>query len=377
MKLLWLGPLHSHAALEQRRAVDQAATKWSRGLIHGLIDIGVDMRGITHCSEQSWPMGDLWPGTNEDFDALVPVIPVRYLNICGLRDQYLKVAYRRKVEAEIVRERVNAVVCYNVLHSYHVEAMKVAHERGICCFPIILDGNDPRIDQWNFLLKQTRYAKGIVFLSDWMAHNYPGNAAVLHMDGGASEWFGDEAKNKIEPNLIVYTGGLDHWRGLDFLVEVVKRLTDSKYRIVICGKCDRNAVQRLFGADLRVRVMGFVSDAELHDICCRAAVFLNTRDPKIAENILNFPSKVPNYLAYGKPIVSTWIESFSPEYHNVLQVVESDEPAAFANIINQVLTWPAEERQRHYFAVKAWFCKNKLWVKQAERLRNWMAGLMT
>ena len=52
MKLLWLGPLHSHAALEQRRAVDQAATKWSRGLIHGLIDIGVDMRGITHCSEQ-------------------------------------------------------------------------------------------------------------------------------------------------------------------------------------------------------------------------------------------------------------------------------------------------------------------------------------
>ena len=121
---------------------------------------------------------------------------------------------------------------------------------------------------------------------------------------------------------------------------------------------------------------GFVSDRELHEICLRASVFLNTRDPGIADNILNFPSKIPNYLAYGKPVVSTWIDSLSDDYRKVLQVVESDAPSAFADQVSRTLMWSEAERQRYLHQVREWFLETRLWAVQARRLEKWMTANM-
>jgi len=374
MKILWVGPLHSNHAVAVRRATNQAAAKWSRGLLRGFLDVGVDVVSLSHCYEQLWPKGELWPGSEADFDSLIPYKQVIYPNLHGLKNFYLNWAYGAYTKELLKQNKVDAVVCYNIFRMpCHVASIEMAYKLGVPSFPIILDGEDPRKDQWRAILKATRYAKGIVFLSKWMIDNYPGEADVFHMDGGCEEWFGDDASKLIDPNLIVYTGALDHWRGLDFLIEVVQRLANPNYKIVICGKCDRTAIQKLFGDDKRVSVKGFVSNEELHDICCRAAAFLNTRDPKIAENILNFPSKVPNYLAYGKPIISTWIDSFSEDYHDYLQIVNEDSVEAFVVRINNVMAWSQADRERFCQHVRGWFCQNKLWSRQAKRLSDWIA----
>ena len=376
MRVLWLGGLHSDHALLKRVAVNQAAVKWTRGLIGGLRENGVDVFGLTHCYEQAWPQGEFFPGTQLDFDPGLDLTWCKYMNVPGLREWDLGVRYSSKVKKIFEQQHIDAMVCYNVLHPYHVKAMGVARRMGIPCFPIILDGDDPRKDSWRWLLQGTKDADGIVFLSNWMARNYPGDLPVLQMDGGSAAWFGDEAQAKIQKNLIVYSGGLDHWRGLDFLVEVVKQLTNSEYRFIICGKCDQKTIYEKMGCDPRIEVKGFVSDRELHEICLRASVFLNTRDPGIADNILNFPSKIPNYLAYGKPVVSTWIDSLSDDYRKVLQVVESDAPSAFADQVSRTLMWSEAERQRYLHQVREWFLETRLWAVQARRLEKWMTANM-
>jgi len=374
-RILWLGPMASDVGLQTHSAVSQAAVKYSRGLRCGLRENGVEVVAIAHAAEQAFPKGEFWPGGREDFEWDGLAAAIHYPNVKGIRDAWLTWRYVVAAKRVLARQKIDALVCYNVMHPYHVAAMKYAHACGIPCFPIVLDGDDPRKDQWRAMLAETRYARGIVFASAWMAQHYPGKAPVLHLDSGCSEWFGDAAFDQTDPNLIAYTGGLDHWRGLEFLKQVVHKLWNPAWRIVICGKCDRHAIQQLFGDDGRVEVKGFVSNEELHRICCRAAVFLSVRDPQIADNIVNFPSKIPNYLAYGKPVVSTWVKSFSEDYRSHLQIVEEASPEAFAAQVSRVMAWSEAERNDFRGRLRSWLCQNKLWAKQTLRMRDWIAGL--
>jgi glycosyltransferase involved in cell wall biosynthesis len=379
MKILWLGALHSDLALNTRKAPNPAAAKWTRGLIGGLKTNGVEVLGLTHSYEQAWPKGLLFPGSPVDFDSNVELNYCRYINIKGIiRDSSLILGYRNKIR-KIIRDRgIDAVVCYNVKdYPFHVEAMKVAHDMGVPCFPIILDGEDPREDQWKWLLEGTKCASGIVFLSDWMINNYPGKLPTLHLDGGCQAWYGEEGLQKREDNLVVYSGTLDHWRGLSFLVDVVGHLEKLDYKLVICGKSEKGVIQKLIKNDSRIDVKGFVSDEELHALSLRASVFINARDPKNGDNVLNFPSKLPNYLAYGKPIVSTWLLSLSPEYRSYLKTVDTDAPFIFASCIEEVLRWKPADYEKHMNLVKGWFLKEKLWSVQAERLKSWMEPIVS
>jgi len=375
-KILWCGPLFNDVALATKKAPNQAAAKWSRGFLKGLGGMGVEIVGLTHCPEQYWPYGRMFQGVKNLFLTDYRHQAVPYPNIPFCRDPYLAWQYVRKSKQIIEKEGVDALVCYNVMDAFHVKTLGLSKQMRVPCFPIILDGADPRKDNWKWVQEGIRDASGVIFLSDWMVKNYPGNLPVLHMDGGCSAWYGDEAKQKVERNLIVYSGGLDHWRGLDFLVEVIRHVTRPECRFVICGKCDREYIRRRMGNDTRVDVKGFVSDAELHDLCLRATLFLNTRDPANRDNILNFPSKIPNYLAYGKPVVSTWIDSLSEDYRKVLQVVDSNEVVAFAAEVTNVLSWSETRRKDHAAVVKEWFLRTRLWTVQAQRCLDWMGSVV-
>lgn len=373
MRVLWLGALHSDQALRTRKAPNPAAAKWTRGLLGGLRANGVEVFGLTHSYEQAWPKGQFLPGCEEDFDPSISLDWCKYINIKGcVRNGTLTACYKRKIRRIIDKHGIDLVVCYNILeYPYHVRAMRVATSLGVPCFPFILDGDDPRRDQWRWIIEGTRDAKGIVFLSDWMVKNYPGSLPVLHLDGGCSAWFGNEALRKREKNLLVYSGTLDHWRGLDLLTDVVRSLSDSEAEIIICGKNDKDELQKRLGVNRRIEVRGFVTEEELHEISLRASAFINTRDPKNEDNVLNFPSKIPNYLAYGKPIVSTWLPSMSDEYRNYIEVVESDDAEEYSKRVKSVLEWDQQRAEEHMLLIKTWFCENKLWTAQARRLVSW------
>lgn len=372
MNILWLGSLHSDNALKLRAAVDQAAVKWSRGLIRGLNKNGVTVTGLTHCYEPFWPKGEIFPGKQADFDTILEVLWIKYINVPLIKYKLLSALYGLHLKKIIRVKKIDCLLIYNTVHPYHVAALRVARKKNIPVFPIILDDKDPRKDCWRAFLGNIQGAKGVVFLSNWMFQNCPTKIPRLLMDGGYEQWYGDDALGNIDENLIVYSGGLDKWRGLSFLVEVIKNLKNQKYKIVICGKCDRNEIKALFNSDPRVDVKGFVSDEELHSISLRASLFLSTRDPNLYVNIINFPSKIINYLAYGKPVVSTWVPSFSEEYRNVLNIVEKQDPAFFAEKVEEVMGWDKMSKIEHYLKIKSWFISSRFWHLQGKRLLTWM-----
>ena len=232
-------------------------------------------------------------------------------------------------------------------------------------------------------MHDNRYANGVIFLSWWMFQNYPKhNIPLLHMDGGADLFKGDcplaIPHQRIETKCftLVHTGALDYWRGLDFMKAVIRCCKRQDVRFIFCGKCDKEKRWSELGSDSRVEVLGFLNDKAVDKLCGSADLFLSVREPNVGDNLVNYPSKIPQYLAWGKPIVSTWVPSLSPDYEDILEIPIADTPEAFNSKIDEVLAWSHEKRVVKYEQIKAWFESHKSWKRQAVRLVEFICSII-
>jgi len=121
-------------------------------------------------------------------------------------------------------------------------------------------------------------------------------------------------------------------------------------------------------------VKGFVPESEVDEICREADLFLSVRTPGLGDNLVNYPSKIPNYLSWGKPVVSTWNDSFSPDYRSILEVSD-DTPEGFAALIDKVLAWDTDAKQKKFRTIRTWFENRKSWGRQSMRLVEWLKAL--
>ena len=329
INVLWLGPWHSDAALHGRKAVNQAATQWTRGLLRGLEDAGCLIRVCTHCSEQYWPQGDIWPGEPKDFDPTYPLQHVHYANLPFVREPWLAAAYQSMVAREVDSHRPDVVLSYN-LAPHQCAVPDILAAQGIKWVPIILDQDDPEPDGWAAFRKQSRGASGLVFLSHWGFRHCPAEVPVLHLDGGVDQWRGKEGERHTAKT-VVYSGKYDdRYGGLDKLFEVFAAVEVPGCQFVLTGKDPKNRLSRYLRAEPRAKYFGFVDEQILHTIHVSASAFINPRPPAVADNRMTFPSKLIHYLSYGKPVVSTWTDGLAPEYRDLLLVPPEAAPWEFA-----------------------------------------------
>ena len=378
MHILWCGPYLSDKAIKEKKTPDLAAVKWSRGLLGALRDMGVKITALSHCPEQLWPRGNVfWQSSDRAlFSSEDECTPIGYPNLPFIRAKYLDNIYVRYARDVFNAKKIDAVLFYNVANFDGV--MKLAHKLRIPAIPIILDEKDPRLDNWRAFTYKTRNASGIAFLSWWAIQNIPNRykLPLLHLDGGCAMWNGGVeylSHRRGAPYRLVYTGSLDKYRGATLLYDIIKKYKREDVQFILCGgKFNKEEVRKQLRYDPRVDVRGFVSEEELAQICQTADVFLNMRNSEIGENIMNYPSKIPHYLSFGKPVVSTWIDSFSPDYRSVLRVPKEDSAKAFIAEIDDILSSFDSQAKSSFDVIEKWFMKRMLWSNMAQNLIEFM-----
>lgn len=378
MRILWAGPYFSEYAFTVKRTANIAATVWSHGFVQGLTANGVEVEVVTLCPEQAWPKGRiLWQNADYRlFDHDVPIAAIPYLNVFGLREHWQSFFFARKIREILRRGQFDAFVCYDVVHPYHVAAMKVAKQLGVKTCPIILgSGYDVLAEGFCKMSSQTRYADGVAFLSKWCADRFPANGRrLLQMEGGVASWHGHEPKPIGEKFVVTYAGGIAVHKGRG-LIELIRCCKRHDIRFVICGKWDVLALNAALGDDPRVELRGMVSNAELQEIYSNTDVFVNCREISCGNNLADFPSKILAYLAYGRPIVSNWIDSMPDEYRDLLCVSDDDSAASMAKKLDEVLEWTLERRQACYDSLHKAYEKSKSWRCQARRFVDFVREL--
>ena len=379
MNILYIGPNDSEWA-QMNRPVSLAGAKWARGFLTALSKY-CNLTVLTHTYEIAWPKGNVfWRGRDE---RLYPkgwaCESVSYPVLKYVREWWWRFAYASKAQ-RIVREKsIDVVLIYNCYEPWQVSVLKAIKRAKpqVRIYPIILDGDDPRKDNWGWMKKAAACADGFIPLSWWVHENIPAHTGKpsYHMDGGADAWCGvvPNARSMEKPYTLVHTGALDQWRGLDFMIEVVKQYAKPGVKFVFCGKTSERILKEKFRDNPYVELPGFVTEEEMNRICNEADVLLNVRDPKHPDNILNYPSKLPHYLSFGRPVVSTRLQSLSPEYAQVVHYAADDSVDAYIRKLEELQGWSDGRRQAEYEMVKTWFHAHKLWDILVKGMVEWMS----
>lgn len=384
LNILYIGPNESEWA-QQNCPGSLAAAKWSRGFQTALAKV-CNLTTLSHTYMYPWPKGrKIWVAYDKRYyPSGWDCVSIQYPALRYVRELWWDMAYPAKARKIAQEKNVDATIFYNCHFPYLLRTMKALHGIGVPCFPIILDGDDPRKDDWGWIKRAGQYSRGIVSLSWWVHENCPVNVPKYHMDGGADSWrgrnviCGDHKTQSTKHYTLVHTGALDQWRGLDFMIDVVKALSARRQdvKFIFCGKSSCRTLEKVFGDNKQVELPGFVAEEEMERICNSADVLLNVRDPKHPDNILNYPSKLPHYLSFGRPVVSTRLESLSPDYGEVVEFPSENTVDGFVRKVEEVMAWSADEKSRKYDVIRNWFEKRKKWDVLAEGLERWISGVI-
>lgn len=217
----------------------------------------------------------------------------------------------------LVREMKDSdcLLAYNVVYAWLL-APFIAHVRHKKAILILADYSD--VDSFQNSLRKM-YARVqrfvmrrydiVVGLSENTEKILRNKQKFLLLEGGISREFYDSFQSPDigEDSIVVmYAGILEKVTGIDMLLEAFKMLEDPNVRLFISGKGSMEAeVRSAQQADPRICYLGCPVYEEYIQNLHKADVLVNPRNMNLPENRNNFPSKIMEYLATGKPILST------------------------------------------------------------------------
>jgi glycosyltransferase involved in cell wall biosynthesis len=169
-------------------------------------------------------------------------------------------------------------------------------------------------------------ADSYVFLSWGYFQSFGTDKPKLHLDGAIyPASIEHSTPNGCTDKIVfLYSGVLNEWGGVFQLITAFRKLRIDTAELWITGKGDAVAVRDFAAGDDRIKVLGLLEPEKLSKVYARADIFVNPRPVSKRGNERNFPSKLFDYLSYGKPVVSTWTAGLSPAYRKLLTVVEPD-----------------------------------------------------
>lgn len=103
---------------------------------------------------------------------------------------------------------------------------------------------------------------------------------------------------------IMYSGYLGSVTGVDLLLEAVSKIDSKDFELIITGRGELEKKIKN-NNDKRIKFYGSIPYDEYLKLLNSANILVNPRNMYLPENNNNFPSKVLDYLAVGKVVVST------------------------------------------------------------------------
>jgi glycosyltransferase involved in cell wall biosynthesis len=348
----WMGP---GRAMLPGAAASPAALRWQRGLTGALTELGEEIRLQTVAAYRAWPRGPTLPSDSG----------VGYLNVRFAREASLAACLWLCTPGA---PRGRTLVTYNARPAFALMGLRW-RALGGCWLAIVADNPERRAER-RLHDAAVRQATGVVFLS-WNRYSTWKHGRALHLDGGVEGMV--KCSGPQSTKAIMYCGALSKYGGVELLIAAFRHIRSSGAELWLCGHGGSGDVEEACRTDRRIFFFGKVDDERLRELSTRAAVFVNPRPPGFQASDDNFPSKVLEYMSYGKPIVSTWTRGLAPEYREILLITQEN-PREMATAIERALEMGPGDREI-LRAKTAGFVERRLWSAQARRLRDFVGEL--
>lgn len=211
----------------------------------------------------------------------------------------------------------SVVICYNITYAW-LTLPFLAKKRGKKSIVILADYSEEESytsAAKKLYAKLQRFSMRRFDLVVGLSGNIQGmlkkRQKFLLMEGGIDRKLYDSFSSykphaEGQPLTLMYSGLLNHVTGVDLLLEAMKQVKRRDIRLIISGRGElEKEIQAAAETDDRIRFLGYLAYDEYVRQLQDADILLNPRNMELPENRNNFPSKILDYLATGKPVIST------------------------------------------------------------------------
>src|SRR5690606_22772329 len=131
--------------------------------------------------------------------------------------------------------------------------------------------------------------------------------------------------------IVYHAGTLAEVSGTNLVLEATRQIDDPAYRFWFSGRGSLDeAIRDVSRQDPRITHWGFVSRENYLDLLRQANVLVNPRPTRLPENRYNFPSKLIEYMAAGRPVISTATSDVAEYYLDAIVLLEDESPQELA-----------------------------------------------
>lgn len=276
--------------------------------------------------------------------------------------------YRKKLRELI--EWADEIITYNAFYPWY-GVSKMAEKKQKKSVLILADITPPEEEQKftrkvfaSMMLNEIKKYTKVVALSERGTELVGKNQEVVVVNGCLhKDKIGRIPKpHKSDVTSIAYTGLISEVTGVNLLLEAFQKIPGENYKLTICGQGDIESIQDHQIKDKRVQILGLVSNEKYLQVLEDADILINPRNMNFLQNRYNFPSKVLEYIAAGRIVVSTKFNGYEAYDENVIFTDSTSESLMIAILKAEEIKYKSDV----IYDKNVEFAKSYEWEKQIE-----------
>jgi glycosyltransferase involved in cell wall biosynthesis len=240
-----------------------------------------------------------------------------------------------------------------------------------------------RADFW-LQTRSLRSVDGLVAVTRRIALDFAPRVPSLVIEGGVSCRSSRPPEATRVPTQIenrksftlMYAGDLSELKGIPLLLEAFTLVADPAVQLWISG-CGRlqGAVETAAARDPRITYLGYLDYEELLKRYKRAMVLINPHSTSHESSRYLFPSKLIEYLAAGRPVITTSGEGVEKEYGRFVFLLRDESPEGLSRLIREVQARSPHELDEIGARAQAFVLREKTWALQGKRVADFIRAV--
>ncbi|MEI6513899.1 MAG: glycosyltransferase [bacterium] len=366
--------------------------KLSWAIIHGIESTGEVLDLLSTVAIKDYPKSDwLWSGYrkwdrgNGSDNRLIP-----FINILGLKQitRFLG-CFAMLVRWSVAhRGQKRHVILYGLIsaHLYAVRCVKWMLPIKATILVTDLPGLAASCEPWwkgrlrsidrRMVYNAVHVADGLIVLAQQIAEHLSLKIPYIVMEGivsGEAEkllQLTPQQSNKGEKFIVLYAGALGRNYGIPMLLDAFSKLPAENFQLWLFGRGDMyEEIRCRAQQDSRIYLSEIViSTEELLQRTQQATVLINPRPTKEIFARYSFPSKILEYMAAGRPVISTRLLTIPEEYESYLIWLDQETPEGLADLLRQLREQPREQLDFLGRCGRDFVMEEKSIMKQGERI---------
>lgn len=393
MKILWIGKYASNRIFEKmalKGYTDPAAQVSQSNIITSLDELNFKVDTLNAYTvpsdyEDEYVENEIWSRTGESEDISVGFRNIKYISHL-FRTKNLKIEAQKWLERNL--EEDITIIVYGMQSSLISAALEIKKARPnveICLIvpdlPQYMDMSMSFIKRilkkidWIKIKAQLKKINKYVLYTKHMATflRLPYDKYIV-MEGSLNKKNYEsivslDSKEK-QKTIVMYSGKIDKKYGILELLDAIRKINDDGYEFWFTGI--GNAVEDLnreCDFDDRIKYLGFLPTRnELLLKQQEATMLINMRLPSEQGSAYCFPSKIFEYMASGKPVLSFRIAGIPDEYYNYLVEIKSTEANDIKDTILKIGTLSNNEIKEIGQKARRYIMNNKNSISQTKKI---------